>query len=98
MLQNSGHQDTFSGNTINLYTSRNEPCVVSKKICYVWAGQGQGNLSNLSAKSYSPSPCGFSLGPHTLDSCSHALLTSRHCCCLCGKGGKTSDIFTMYYC
>src|SRR5260370_26307897 len=56
-----------------------------------------GESSNLSAKSYSPSLCGFSLGPHTLDSCSGTLHTARHCWCLCGKGGKTCDIFTMYY-
>src|SRR5260370_28420924 len=62
----------------------------------VQAGQGQG-IQYLSAKSCSPSPCRFSLGPCTLDHCSHTLLTARHHWCLCGKGGKTSDIFTMYY-
>ena len=67
------------------------------KLHYVHEGQGWGNLSNLSAKSYSPSPYGFSLGPDTLDSCSCSLHTARCCWCLCGKGGKTSAIFTMYY-
>ena len=89
--------DSFQDGGIKCGHNNSVSPVVLVKLHYVHVGQGQGNPSNLSAKSYSPSPYGFSLGPDTLDSCSRSLHTARCHWCLCGKGGKTSDIFTMYY-